>query len=123
MLRKFITAEREEILNRARKRVCARSTSMGLADRLPLFLNQLGDALLLARAGRMVTRDSISKRAGARGNAAYGDGLSVECAILAYCGLCDAVTELAIELDAPIGVEGFVRLDLWLDDAIAFALG
>jgi hypothetical protein len=81
MLHEFLTANREEILVRARKRVRARSvlkpTELELSDGLSLFLHPLGDALLLAEAGRTVTHDSISKSASTHGVVALGKGLPV----------------------------------------------
>ena len=126
MLHAFLTANREEILVRARKRVASRSapkpTELELADGLPLFLDQLGDALLLARAGGTVTHDSISKSAGTHGTTVLGRGLTVTCAVHDYGDLCKVLTDLAMERDAPISVEEFVRLDLCLDQAIACAV-
>jgi hypothetical protein len=126
MLYEFLMANRQEILRRARKRVGPRSApeqiELGLRDGLPLFLDQVGDALLLTRAGGKVTHDSISKSAAAHGTTVFHKRLTVEHAIHDYGVLCKVVTDLANELDAPIGVEAFVTLDLCLDDAIACAV-
>jgi hypothetical protein len=126
MLYEFLTANRQEILRRARKQVGARSApeqiELRLTDGLPLFLDQVGDALLLVRAGGRVTHDSISKSAAAHGTAVFRKHLAVEHAIHDYGVLCKVVTDLVTELDAPIGVEAFVTLDLCLDDAIACAV-
>jgi hypothetical protein len=126
MLYDFLTANRDEILLRARKRIGARSapkpTELELADGLPLFLDQLSDALLLARSGGTVTHDSISKTASARGIVALGRGLTVEHAIHDYGDLCGVVTELAIDRNAPISIKEFVTLDRCLDDAVACAM-
>jgi hypothetical protein len=126
MLYAFLTANREEILVRARKRIGARSapkpTELELIDGLPLFLDQLGDGLLLARSGGTVTHHSISKTARAHDIMLLGRGLTVEHAIHDYGALCRIVTDLAIERNAPISVEGFVTLDRCLDDAVARAM-
>jgi hypothetical protein len=126
MLYEFLTANRQEILRRARKQVGARSApeqiELRLTDGLPLFLDQVGDALLLVRAGGSVTHDSISKSAAAHGTSVFRKRLAVEHAIHDYGVLCKVITDLAIERDAPIGVEAFVTLDLCLDDAIACAV-
>jgi hypothetical protein len=126
VLPEFLTANREEILVRARKRIAARKTpdptELELTDGLPLFLDQLGDALLLAMAGGKVTHESISKSAGTHGIAVLGRGLTVQCAIHDYGDLCKVLTELAFERDAPITVQEFVTLDRCLDDAIACAI-
>jgi hypothetical protein len=126
MLYALLTANRQEILVRARKRIAARNapkpTELELTDGLPLFLDQLGDALLLARAGGTVTHDSISKSASTHGAAVVGRGLTVECAIHDYSALCEVLTHLALERDAPLSAEEFITLDLCLDDAIACAV-
>jgi hypothetical protein len=123
MLYALLTANRHEILVRARKRIAARDapkpTEVELTDGLPLFLDQLGDALLLARAGGMVTHDSISKSASTHVTPVLGRGLTVECAIHDYGALCQVLTNLALERDAPLTAEDFITLDLCLDDAIA----
>ena len=126
VLHQFLMANREEILARARQVVGARSspapTELELTDGLPLFLAQLGDALLLVKAGGKVTHESISKSAGTHGIAVVGKGLTVKHAIHAYGDLCRVLTELALERDAPITVQEFVTLDRCLDDAIACAV-
>jgi hypothetical protein len=122
----LLTANRQEILVRARKRIAARHapkpTELELTEGIPLFLDQLADALLLARAGGTVTHDSISKSASPHGAAILGRGLTVECAIHDYSALCQVLTDLALERVAPLGIEEFITLDLCLDDAIACAV-
>jgi hypothetical protein len=126
MLHEFLTANRAEILVRARKRVGARSapaaTELELNDGLPLFLDQLGDALLLVKAGGKVTHESLSKSACTHDTAVLRRGLIVECAIHDYADLCKALTELAFERDAPIPAQEFTALDICLDDTIACAI-
>src|SRR5580658_9368361 len=99
MLYEFLMANRQEILRRARKRVGPRSApeqiELGLRDGLPLFLDQVGDALLLTRAGGKVTHDSISKSAAAHGTTVFHKRLTVEHAIHDYGVLCKVVTDLA----------------------------
>lgn len=54
MLYEFLMANRQEILRRARKRIGIRSVpeqvEVGLTEGLLVFMDQLGDALLLLRA-------------------------------------------------------------------------
>jgi hypothetical protein len=116
MLYDFLRANREEILDRARKRIGARSapkpTELELADALPFFLDQLGDALLLARSRGRVTHDSIPKTASTHRAMVFGKGLTVEHAIHDYGDLCRVVTDLALDRKEPISVEGFVTLSI-----------
>jgi hypothetical protein len=124
MLHEFLTANREEILVRARRRGGVRSatSTTELSDGLPLFLDQLGDALLLATAaGQLPT---IRPRNPPRPMAppVLSRGLAIDHAIHGYGDIGRAITELAIEKDAPISVEESVAIDLCLDEAIACAL-
>lgn len=125
VLLEFLTANREEILARARKLVGARNATEPVErarmDGLPLFLNELGDALLLARADGTITQDSSSNSASACPTVVKGR-ITVRDAIRDYQDLCTAVTELTMERDAPISVQEFVALDLYLDHAIAHAI-
>jgi hypothetical protein len=93
-----------------------------LTDGLPLFLDPLGDALLLVKAGGKVTHESISKSFGVHGTTALGRGLAVQAAIYDYGDLCKVLAELAFERDASISAREFVTLDICLDDAIACAM-
>ncbi len=126
MLHEFLTANREEILVRARKGGGATSapepTELELTDGLPLFLDQLGSALLLVAAGGAVADDSFSKPTGTHGAARSGKGFTVTHAVRDYRELCRAVTDLAMERDATITVEECVTLDRCLDHAIACAI-
>ena len=104
---------------------CARNwpkpTELELSQELPLLLDQLGKALLLAKACGKVTHDSISKSA-IDHSVISGGTLTVKRTIHDYGDLCKVVTELAIEWKAPISIQEFVALDLCLDEAIARAV-
>jgi signal transduction histidine kinase len=124
MLHDLILANRDEILARTRKLIDSNSDGADPLpiDRLPLFLDQLGDALLLAGSGGTVTRRSIADSALARGIAAVSvGGLTVEGAIREYGALCGVISRLAIERDSPISTEEFLTLDVCLDDAVGWA--
>lgn len=123
MLHDFLTANREEILVRARRPLGAKSAlELEMADGLPLFLDQLGSALLLVAVGGSVADDSIAKSVGTHGTGRLGKGITVVQAVHGYRELCRAVTDLAMERHAPITVEECVTLDRCLDDAIARAI-
>ncbi len=126
MLHDFIGAQREAIIARAREKLTARPWPVASADELqngvPLFLKQLGVAL---QAGP----DGVSAATGAIGAGAVrhaGDllalGFSVSQVVHDYGDICQAITEVAIEQNAPISIDEFRILNASLDTAIAEAV-
>jgi len=122
MLSEFISVHREEIISRCRMKVAARSVpppSQAEIDHgVPLFLEQLVDAL---RRG-LLSSAEIGETALLHGHDLLRQGLSVSQVVHDYGDVCQAVTELAVELNAPISTEDFRRLNRCLDDAIAGAV-
>jgi signal transduction histidine kinase len=125
MLHEFLTSNRAEILVRARMCIGGRrslaATDLAVTDWLPLFLDHLGEALVLAAGGGTVTRDSVAQSIAHDAAAIGRRGLTQEEAINDYGDLCRALSDLAIEREEPILIEEFVTLDVVLDDAIARA--
>lgn len=123
----FIVSNRDKILAGAQARVAARDTSSrgpgssGLG--LPLFLDQLVEALRRVRAGEVVDREQIGKSGGHHGEDLLRLGVTIGQVVHDYGDICQTVTELAIELEAPLSDEEFQTLNLCLDDAIAGAVG
>lgn len=119
MLHEFLTTNTPEIIARARAKVAARTvlvpTEAELANGVPLFLSQLIDRL------RLATRDSgdIEVSATLHGGELLALGLSVSQVIHGYGDVCQIVTEMADEMDAPISAEEFHTFNRCLDDAIA----
>ncbi|MEO7111197.1 MAG: HAMP domain-containing sensor histidine kinase [Polyangiaceae bacterium] len=126
MLRDFIATNRDEILIEARARVLARSapraTEMELTDGLPVFLDQLGDALKKASSLQPVDHAEIATSAGRHGVELFHRGLTVAQVVHDYGDLCQVITGLAVEKRARIDVGEFRTLNLCLDDAIAGAV-
>lgn len=126
MFHEFLAANREEILERARRRVAARHapipTELELEDGLPVFMNQLGEALRLAELSGTVDHDSIKRSASRHGGDLWRKGLTVKQVVHDYGTICQVVTELAVETKSPITTEEFRTLNLCLDDAIAGAV-
>ena len=122
MLQEFLTSKREQIIARTQRRVAARTvpraTEAELAHGIPLFLGQLIENLSHAER----TSDEINASATKHGNEMLRLGFSVAQVVHDYGDVCQAVTELAFELDAPITVEEFHTLNRCLDDAIAQAV-
>jgi signal transduction histidine kinase len=122
LLHEFIAAHREEIIRRCRAKVAARSmppaTEAELTHGVPLFLDQLGDALRLG----MSSSPQIEKSAVLHGHELLLQGFTVSQVVQDYGDVCQSVTSLAVELDAPISTDDFRTLNRCLDDAIAGAV-
>ncbi len=126
MLGEFIATNGPEILVRARARVAERNapvaTDVELSEGLPVFLNQLREALDRASSRQAVDHAEIKKSAILHGNALFRHGLTVAQVVHDYGDLCQVITLLAVEQNASIGASEFKTLNLCLDDAIAGAV-
>ena len=126
MLREFIEVHREEILAQARERVVRRSTpapsNLELAHGLPVFLDQLGEALRKSHLHEVVDHAEMKKSAYKHGDDLYDRGLTTAQVVHDYGDLCQVITGLAFEHEAAIPDSEFQTLNLCLDDAIADAV-
>lgn len=134
MLRDFILANRELIIERARQRVRERMPGRSSEARsehgVPIFLTQLADAL--SRSGPtgrpyLVSSDSDRQQAINASSALHGrellrTGFTVGQVVHGYGDVCQIVTELASETNAAISSADFHMFNLCLDDAIAGAV-
>ena len=122
MLQEFIAVNRDEIIRRCRAKVAARSmpppTAAEIDHGVPLFLEQLIDVL---RAHGSSSTE-IRTRAILQGHHLQLQDLTVGQVVYDYVDVCQSITELALETDAPISTEEFRTLNLCLDDAIAGAV-
>ena len=122
MLVEFIIARREEIIARTRAKVAKRlaplPTEHELSSGVPMFLDQLAETLRRASS----SGSAIERGAAVHGAALLGLGYTVAQVVHDYGDICQAVTELAQELDAPITIAEFHTLNRCLDDAIAGAM-
>jgi len=96
-----------------------------------LFLNQLVDTL---RTERQAGNDDMRDRESAPASSAIGhaaalhgadlllQGYDIQQVVREYGDVCQAVTGLAVELDAEISADEFRTLNRCLDDAIAGAV-
>jgi signal transduction histidine kinase len=141
MLHEFLTENRDELIRRCRvkvaKRPAPRASNEELQHGIPLFLEQLIKTLRLENtssfsAMRKVSGPSqprkapagsqIGKTAARHGGELLRRGLSVDQVVHDYGDLCQAVTELAGEENAPVTVAEFRTLNRCLDNAIADAV-
>jgi signal transduction histidine kinase len=122
MLFEFVAIHREEIIRRCRAKVAARSvpppTMAEIDHGVPLFLEQLVDAL---RHGRFSSPE-MDGSATRRGHELRLQGFTVSQVVHDYGDVCQAITELAVETNAPISATDFRLLNGCLDNAIAGAV-
>jgi hypothetical protein len=118
----FIDTNRDELIGRCRAKVAARSspppTDAEITHGVPLFLEQLVAEL---RRGVSKTHE-ISKGAQQHGHELLRLGFTVSQVVHNYGDVCQAVTDLAVELATPISPDDFRTLNRCLDDAIASAV-
>jgi signal transduction histidine kinase len=126
MLRDFVVLNRDQILAKARLRVASRAapaaSEVELTEGLPVFLDQLGEALRKAALHEVVDHAEIKRTAGQHGDDLFHRGLSVAQVVHDYGDLCQVITGLVVEQSATIEANEFQTLNLCLDDAIAGAV-
>jgi len=122
MLREFLVANRAAILARARAKVTARTAPLATEEELtsgiPVFLDQLIEAMALSRASSGEQTLSASKH----GSDLLKRGFTVAQVVHDYGGVCQAVTELADEKQVGITADEFRFFNQYLDDSIAGAV-
>jgi len=125
-LHDFIIRYREDLIERTRAKVACRSTprptSHELAHGVPLFLTQLTKTLEAEAALSASNGDEMGVSATQHGAELLHEGFSIAQVVHDYGDLCQAVTELALELRLPIATEDFHTLNRCLDNAIASAV-
>jgi len=122
VLHQFLSVNRAEIIARTQAKVAARSapraTEAELAHGVPLFLEQLVAVLRREESAP----NAIGESGSVHGGALLRLGFTIAQVVRAYGDICQAVTELADEIEAPITVDEFRTLNRCLDDAIAGAV-
>jgi hypothetical protein len=117
----FIDKNRSELITRCKVKVATRSapaTSVPLDSGVPMFLNQLSEEL---RHGPSKTHE-ISKGAMKHGHDLLLQGFNISQVVHGYGDVCQSITDLAVETNAPISTDDFRTLNRCLDDAIAGAV-
>jgi hypothetical protein len=124
-LYQFIGVNREELIRRCEDKVATRSgpqaTEATPAEKehgVPLFLDQLVEEL---RHGRSKNED-ITQGSTQHGRDLLRQGFTVSQVVHDYGDVCQSVTDLAMETNAPIAIDDFRTLNRCLDDAIAGAV-
>lgn len=139
MLHEFLSNNRDELARRCREKVGERpgrsATEVQLKEGIPLFLNQLIRTLQIEQTANPMDSRRVSGPAG--GGAALSEvsvsaaqhgkdlldlGLTVDQVVHDYGDLCQSITDLAVERDAPFEVDEFRTLNRCLDNAISDAV-
>jgi signal transduction histidine kinase len=122
----FIRTNRDAIIACAKARVASRTSpkpsDTELANGIPVFLDQLGDALRLAKSSDVIAHDHITESAGRHGSDLLRMGLTIGQVVHDYGDVCQSITDLAVRQDVAIPGQEFKTLNLCLDDAIAGAV-
>jgi signal transduction histidine kinase len=140
MMYRFLTNNRTELIGRCTSKVSERSDRNATVEQLkngvPMFLDQLTLTLEAEELGGKDAGIAISGASGGEGSmlsqigisaAAHGKQLlaldySIDQVVHDYGDLCQAITDLAYERDAPFAVDEFRTLNRCLDNAIADAV-
>jgi signal transduction histidine kinase len=140
MMSTFLSNNHDELISRCRAKVMKRprrdASSFQLTNGVPLFLHQLEQTLAAeegnhaadsmrisgASGGDALLLSEMAVSAAAHGQALLNLGFSVDQVVHDYGDLCQAITDLAFERDAPFSVPEFRTLNRCLDNAIASAV-
>lgn len=139
-MHKFLINNREDLIARCKEKVARRpqraATKQQLVHGIPIFLEQLtrtleaeergesaeGTRISGAPGGDGVALSEIGLSAAAHGRELLELGYTVNQVVHDYGDLCQAITDLAVERDAPFSVDEFRTLNRCLDNAIADAV-
>ena len=119
-LEDFIEEYRDELIRRCQAKVALRVPPDKVEGYhgVPLFLDQLCEQL---RDGAPQS-DEIGDSAKKHGHDLLTQGFTIEQVVHDYGDVCQSITDLAVELGAPISTEDFRTLNRCLDNAIAGAV-
>ena len=139
-MRQFLLNNREDLIARCKAKVAQRprraATAAQFANGIPMFLEQLTRTLGAEEHGRTdeslrisgsssgdtATLSEIGVSAAAHGGELLRLGFTVDAVVHDYGDLCQAITDLAFERDAPFTIDEFRTLNRCLDNAIADAV-
>jgi signal transduction histidine kinase len=139
VLHEFLGANRAELIERCRQKVAKRlAPKVGneeLAHGIPRFLDQLIKTLQVEQTSEPMLSRRVSGPSGGgpavseigitaalHGRELSQQGFTVEQVVHDYGDLCQAITDLAFESGAEVGVDEFRTLNRCLDNGIADAV-
>ncbi len=138
-MHEFLTANRGELIERCRMKVARRpaprATEEELEHGITLFLDQIIKTLKAEESdqgaeshrlsgpsgGADATMSEIGRAAKAHGRELLEHGFTIDQVVHEYGDLCQSVTDLAVEINVPLGNDEFRTLNRCLDNAIAVA--
>lgn len=139
-MHEFLSTYRGELIVRCRRKVEGRPSPLVTATEIehgiPLFLDQLIRTLRVeqasqpspdslegeARGEKPPAHSELDNSAARHGRELMDRGFTIEQVVHDYGDLCQAITELAFEVKAPIGIAEFRTLNRCLDNGIAAAV-
>lgn len=140
MMHEFLSAHREPLIALCQAKVAERAapkaTAHELVHGIPMFLDQLIKTLRIEQGvdpmqsrkvsgisggGNAVTSE-MGEAAAQHGRELLEGGSTVEQVVHDYGDLCQAITDLACEVNAPIDIDEFRTLNRCLDNGIAVAV-
>jgi signal transduction histidine kinase len=137
MLHEFLSANRDDLIDRCRLKVVQRrapkATDAEIEHGIPHFLDQLIKTLEVEQGSQPMRSRDVSGESGGGGSvlseigataALHGrellqHGFTVDQVVHDYGDLCQAITDLAFEKETPVEVDEFRTLNRCLDNAIA----
>lgn len=126
MFYEFITLNRDLIIGKTREKVSTRpwppASTVELENGVPLFLTQLAETLRLESTAAPFSSEAIGISATRHGGELLALGFTVSQVVHDYGDICQAITEVATEQNAPITPDEFHTLNRCLDTAIADAV-
>jgi signal transduction histidine kinase len=139
MMHNFLANNRSELIERCKAKVAQRplraATDKQLQNGVPLFLEQLIKTLRVEQTTKPLDSREISgpsdgetsmsevgTSAAQHGRELLNLGYTVDQVVHDYGDLCQAITDLAFERDAPFQIDEFRTLNRCLDNAIADAV-
>lgn len=138
-MREFLSENRGELIERCRMKVAQRPAPGATAEELDhgitIFLDQIIKTLKAEEESTPVESNRLSGPASGvnaalsemgvaakeHGRELLQNGFTIEQVVHDYGDLCQAVTDLAVELNAPLSNDEFRTLNRCLDNAIAVA--
>jgi signal transduction histidine kinase len=126
VLNEFISEHRQEILDLTRQKVlirmAPRPTESEIEHGVPLFLDQLVEVLKEQDERGSMPDPQLGRSAAGHGGDRLRLGFTVDQLVHDYGDVCQAITELAVDLNTPIATDDFRKLNKCLDYAIARAV-
>lgn len=140
MMHEFLSAHRDALIDRCRLKVAERAAPKATVEELehgiPLFLDQLIKTLRVEQSahpmqsrkvsgpsgGTNAVSSEMGEAAAQHGRDLLKGGFTVDQVVHDYGDLCQAITDLAFDLNIPIEIDEFRTLNRCVDNGIAVAV-